>query len=70
MKNENILPKIRRDNGINILSLDDAIGADYKLVFFIALNEGFFPSLKSEDILFNDIDKSELKSFLSNKSQW
>ena len=68
LKNENILPKIRRDNGINILSLDDAIGADYKLVFFIALNEGFFPSLKSEDILFNDIDKSELKSFLSNKS--
>ena len=68
LKNENILPKTRRDNGINILSLDDAIGADYKLVFFIALNEGLFPSLKSEDILFNDIDKSELKSFLSNKS--
>ena len=67
LKNVNILPKIKRDNGINILTLDEAIGGDYKLVFFAALNEGFFPSLKSEDILFNDIDKNELKSFLSNK---
>ena len=43
LKNINILPKIKRDDGINILSFNDVDGVDYKLVCFVALNEGLFP---------------------------
>lgn len=67
LKNINILPKIKRDDGINILSFNDVDGVDYKLVCFVALNEGLFPSIKTEDALFDDHDKSKLKLFLQKK---
>ena len=67
LKKINILPKIKRDDGINIISINDAIGVNYKLVCFVALNEGLFPGINPEDILFDDDDRNKLKLFLSNK---
>ena len=37
LKNINILPKIKRDDGINILSFNDVDGVDYKLVCFCGI---------------------------------
>ena len=64
---QEFLPKIKRDDGINILSFNDVNGVDYKLVCFVALNEGLFPLIKTEDALFDDQDKSKLKLFLQKK---
>jgi len=69
LENEIIRPRDSHEQGVWILSPQDAAGLTFDLVLFASLNEGVFPAVPRQDALLSDAEREALRNELESQGR-